>query len=53
VKAVKEKRPTAKVFVVSDETHNRLKEYAKRKGYKLQFVADEAVSEYLQRKESK
>jgi predicted transcriptional regulator len=53
VKAVKEKRPTAKVFVVSDETHKRLKDYATKKGYKLQFVADEAVTEYLQRKESK
>jgi predicted transcriptional regulator len=51
VKAVKEKRPTAKVFVVSDETHKRLKDYATKKGYKLQFVADEAVSEYLKRKE--
>ncbi len=49
----KPKRPTAKVFVVSDDTHKRLKDYAQRKGYKLQFVADEAVTEYLQRKESK
>ena len=47
----KPKRPTAKVFVVSDDTHKRLKDYATKKGYKLQFVADEAVSEYLQRKE--
>jgi predicted transcriptional regulator len=51
VKTVKEKRPTAKVFVVSDDTHFRLKQYATKKGYKLQFVADEAVSEYLKRKE--
>ena len=49
----KDKKPTEKVFIVSAETHRRLKEYAKRKGYKLQFVADEAVSEYLQRKEAK
>jgi len=49
----KEKRPTAKVFVVSDDTHKRLKEYAKRKGYKLQYVADEAIAEYLKRQESK
>ena len=49
----KEKRPTAKVFIVSDDTHRRLKEYAKRKGYKLQYVADEAVSEYLEGKEAK
>jgi predicted transcriptional regulator len=47
----KPKRPTAKVFVVSDDTHKRLKDYATKKGYKLQFVADEAVTEYLQRKE--
>lgn len=46
----KPKRPTAKVFVVSDDTHAKLKEYAKMKGYKLQHVADEAVSEYLKRK---
>jgi predicted transcriptional regulator len=47
------KRPTSKVFVVSDDTHKRLKEYAVKKGYKLQYVADEAVSEYLKRQESK
>lgn len=49
----KPKRPTAKVFVVSDDTHKRLKDYATKKGYKLQFVADEAVTEYLQRKDVK
>lgn len=47
----KPKRPTAKVFVVSDDTHKRLKAYATKKDYKLQFVADEAVAEYLKRKE--
>ena len=47
----KPKRPTPKIFVVSDDTHKRLKDYATKKGYKLQFVADEAVSEYLKRKE--
>lgn len=50
---LKPKRPTPKIFVVSDDTHKRLKEYATKKGYKLQFVADEAVAEYLARKESK
>lgn len=50
---IKSKRPTAKTFVVSDDTHKRLKDYAQQKGYKLQYVADEAVTEYLQRKESK
>ena len=49
----KPKRPTPKMFVVSDDTHKKLKDYATKKGYKLQFVADEAVTEYLQRKESK
>jgi predicted transcriptional regulator len=47
----KPKRPTPKIFVVSDDTHRKLKEYAQRKGYKLQWVADEAVAEYLARKE--
>ena len=47
----KPKRPTQKTFVVSDDTHKKLKDYAQRKGYKLQYVADEAVSEYLKRKE--
>jgi predicted transcriptional regulator len=49
----KPKRPTPKTFVVSDDTHKRLKDYATKKGYKLQYVADEAVTEYLQRKELK
>ena len=49
----KTKRPTSKVFVVSDDTHKKLKAYANKMGYKLQFVADEAVTEYLARKESK
>jgi len=47
------KRPTSKVFVVSDDTHKKLKAYAIKKGYKLQYVADEAVSEYLKRQETK
>ena len=49
----KAKKPTEKVFIVSAETHAKLKEYEKRKGFKLQYIADEAVSEYLARKESK
>ena len=49
----KPKRSTAKVLVVSDETHKRLKDYAMKMGYKTQYIADEAVSEYLQRRESK
>lgn len=47
----KAKKPTPKIFVVSDDTHKRLKQYATKKGYKLQFVAEEAVAEYLKRKE--
>jgi predicted transcriptional regulator len=47
----KPKRPTPKIFVVSDDTHRKLKEYAAKKGYKLQYIADEAVAEYLARKE--
>lgn len=47
---LKPKRPTSKVFVVSDETHQMLKRYATKKGYKLQYIADEAVVEYLARK---
>lgn len=51
--STKAKRPAEKVFIVSADTHRRLKEYATKKDYKLQFVADEAVSEYLKRKETK
>jgi len=39
------------VLVVSDETHKRLKDYAIKMGYKTQYIADEAVAEYLKRKE--
>jgi predicted transcriptional regulator len=49
----KPKRPVAKMFVVSNETHRRLKEYAVKKGYKLQYIADEAIAEYLKRQEAK
>jgi len=52
MKEHKPKRLTAKMFVVSDDTHKRLKEYAQKKGYKLQYVADEAVCEYLEGKHS-
>ena len=48
-----QKRPVAKVFVVSDETHKRLKDYAAKKGYKLQYIADKAVAEYLAIRETK
>jgi predicted transcriptional regulator len=41
------------MFVVSDDTHRRLKEYAAKRGYKLQYIADEAIAEYLKRQEGK
>ena len=49
----KPKRPLSKVVVISDDTHAKLKQYAKKMGFKTQHVADEAVMEYLQRKETK
>ena len=45
------KRPTAKVVGVSDDTHARLKQYAKKTGYKTQYLADVAIAEYLNRQE--
>lgn len=50
---VVQKRPVNKMFIVWNETHRRLKEYAIKNGYKLEYVADEAVKEYLNRKEAK
>ena len=47
------KRPTQKAVIVSDDTHKQLKQYAIKCGYKVQYIADEAISEYLKRKESK
>lgn len=47
---MKKEKPTAKVFIVSDDTHRKLKAYAMKMGYKLQYIADEAVAEYLARK---
>jgi hypothetical protein len=41
-----------KSVIISEETHKLLKEYAQKKGYKLQYVADEAVCEYLEGKDS-
>ena len=49
----KPKRPLSMVVVISDDTHAKIKAYAKKMGYKTQHVADEAVSEYLKRKETK
>ena len=42
-----------KFVLVSPETHAELKAYSKKNGYNMQGVADEAVMEYLQRKETK
>ena len=50
---IKTKRPVDKVVVVSDSTHKQLKAYALKMGYKLQYIADEAIAEYLKRKELK
>jgi hypothetical protein len=41
------------VVVVSEQTHKDLKAYAKKCGYKVQFIADEAIIEYLKRKDLK
>ena len=52
VKYVRE-RDEYKVVIVSPETHARLKEFAQKTGYKLQYVADVAIAEFLKRQEVK
>jgi bifunctional DNA-binding transcriptional regulator/antitoxin component of YhaV-PrlF toxin-antitoxin module len=52
VKYVRE-RDEYKVVIVSTETHARLKEFAQKTGYKLQYVADVAIAEFLKRQEVK
>lgn len=47
------KRPVQKQFVVSEQTHKALKAYANKRGYKVQYIADEAIAEYIKRKEAK
>jgi hypothetical protein len=52
-KKPKRVREPVKFVLVSPETHAELKAYAQKNGYNMQGVADEAVMEYLQRKEAK
>ena len=52
VKKIRERDPY-KVVIVSPDTHARLKEFAQKTGYKLQFVADVAIAEFLKRQEGK
>jgi len=46
-------RDDYKVVMVSPETHTRLKDYALKTGYKLQYIADVAIAEFLKRQEVK
>lgn len=46
-------RDDYKVVMVSPETHTRLKDYALKTGYKLQYIADVAIDEFLKRQEVK
>lgn len=46
-------RDEYKVVLVSPETHARFKEHARKTGYKLQYIADVALAEYLKRQEVK
>jgi predicted transcriptional regulator len=39
--------------VISDDTHAKMKAYANKMGYKTQYIAEEAVAEYLTRKMAK
>lgn len=49
----KRKRELVKHVLVSPDVHAQLKAYAVKNGYRTQGVADEAIGEYLNRKESK
>jgi hypothetical protein len=42
-------RDPYKVVLVSPETHARFKAFAQKTGYKLQYVADVAIAEFLKR----
>lgn len=46
-------RDFVKHVLVSPEVHTRLREYAKECGYKTQYIADQALEEYLERQEKK
>jgi hypothetical protein len=49
----KRKRELVKHVLVSPDVHAQLKAYAVKNGYRTQGVADEAIGEYLKRKETK
>lgn len=46
-------RELVKHVLVSPETHAELKAYSEKSGYNMQGVADEAIQEYIKRKETK
>ena len=52
-KKPKRVREPVKFVLVSPETHAELKAYAQKNGYNMQGVADEAIQEYIKRKETK
>jgi hypothetical protein len=52
VKKVRERDPY-KVVLVSPETHARFKAFAQKTGYKIQYVADVALDQYIKQQEVK
>jgi hypothetical protein len=51
VKYVRERDPY-KVVLVSPKTHARFKEFAQKTGYKLQYIADVALEQYIKQQEA-
>jgi hypothetical protein len=49
----KRNRDLVKHVLVSPDVHAELKAYAIKNGYRTQGLADEAIAEYLKRKETK
>ena len=52
VKKIRERDPY-KVVLVSPETHARFKAFAKKTGYKLQYIADVALDQYIKQQDVK
>jgi peroxiredoxin len=52
VKKIRERDPY-KVVLVSPDTHARFKAFAQKTGYKLQYIADVALDEFIKRQEVK
>lgn len=52
VKKLRERDPY-KVVLVSPDTHARFKAFAKKTGYKLQYIADVALDEFIKQQEVK